>query len=457
MPDRDKTAGRLWRWLTIGAGLIAVLGVAAWLVLPRLLDSDAVRHEIEARLSEALDREVTIETLDVDADETAVTLGRVRIADPPALGDGALLEAERVRLDVGLDALRHGAIEGTLSATGVNVRVVRVGQTTNVHGLGRGKPKGDRKPIPLALAVELADSRVELVDRDAGETLTLDGVGLQAVVGADAGEREAGVNLQIAEASLDALTLREIAMQGQLENDGLSVSRVTARLGEQARIAGSGRLALGPAGKPADWSVTASLSDAAIDADLAPIAVMVYPPLAKLDDAIEQSPDTEWGRLSLEVTLRGTGLTWPALRPSLVGEGSISLADVLIPPDTLVGRLAATAGHESGALELRRGTATFSLADEWVALDRVEAEGDVVVPPLRGRVALDGRLDLEVDLMPLLKAYGGEAYERASKISSTIPIRIAGTVTDPDIQRPKASSVAKGLLGGLVNRVADPP
>lgn len=441
------------RWLTIGVGLIVVLGIAAWIVLPRLLDSDAVRREIEARLSEALDREVTIETLDVDADQAAVTLGGVRIADPPAFGDGALLEAERVRLDVGLDALRHGAIEGTLHASGVTVRVVRVGQTTNVHGLGRGKPKGDREPIPLALAVELSDSRVELVDRDAGETLTLDGVGLQAVVGADAGEREAGVNLQIAEASIDALTLREIAIQGQLEDDGLSVSRVTARLGDQARFAGSGRLALGPAGKRADWSVTASLSDAAIDADLVPIAVMVYPPLAKLGDAIEQSPDTEWGRLSLEVTLRGTGITWPALRPTLVGEGEISLADVLIPPDTLVGRLAVVAGHESGTLRLRRGTATFSLADEWVALERVQAEGDVVVPPVRGRVALDGRLDLEVDLMPLLKAYGGDAYERASKISSTLPVRVAGTVSDPDIQRPTAGSVAKGLLGGLLNRV----
>ena len=457
MPERDKTAGRLWRWLTVALGLVVVLGVVAWIVLPGLLDSDAVRREIEARLSEALDREVTIGTLDVDADETAVTLGGVRIADPPELGDGALLEAERVRLDVGLDALRHGAIEGTLSATGVTVRVVRVGKTTNVHGLGRGKPKGDRKPIPLALAVELSDSRVELVDRDAGETLTLDGVGLQAVVGADAGEREAGVNLQIAEATIDALTLRDIGMQGRFESDGLSVSRLTARLGDEARIGGSGRLALGPAGKPADWSVTVSLSDAAIDADLVPIAVMVYPPLAELDEAIEQSPDTEWGRLSLDATLRGTGLTWPALRPTLVGEGEIVLAEVLIPPETLVGRLAVVAGHESGTLTLQRGTAKFSLADEWVAMERVEAEGDVVVPPLRGRVALDGRLDLEVDLMPLLKAYGGEAYARASKISSTIPIRVAGTVSEPDIQRPKASSIARGLLGGLVNRVTDPP
>jgi|GEM_PF-1916483 len=450
--DREKTAGRLWAWLTAGLALLVVVGVAAWFVLPRLLDSDAVRREIEARLSEALNREVTIETLHVDADQTAVTLGGVTIADPPELGDGALLQAEEVRLDVGLDALRHGAIEGTLSAAGVVVRVVRVGKTTNVHGLGRGAPKGDRKPVPLALAVELSDSRVELVDRDADETLALDGVGLRAVIGADAGEREAGVSLQIDEASIDTLTLRDIALQGRFENDGLALSRLTARLGDQARLEGSGRVGLGAAGKPTDWTVSAALTDAAIDADLVPLAVMVYPPLAKLDQSVQRSPEAQWGRLSLDVTLSGTGMTWPALRPTLAGEGRIALADVLIVPDTLVGSLAIAVGHQTGTLKLQRGTAEFTLADEWISLRRVQAEGDVVVPPIVGRVALDGRLDLEVDLMPLLKAYGGEAYVRASKVSSKIPVRVVGTVKDPDIKRPKASSVARGLLGGLVNR-----
>ncbi len=430
-----------------------LIAVAIGLALPRVLDSDALRHEIEARLSAALNRTVTIERIEVDADEAAATLHGVSIADPEALGGGALLEARSLRMHVGLDALRHGAIEGDVEASGVVLRVVRAGGTTNLHGLGRPRSESTRKPVPMDLAVSLQDARVELVDQDTGQAATLAGVSVRAVVGAEAEQRRAGIDVGIGEVVFDDLRLRDVALRGRFEPDALAVTRLSASWGQHARIEGSGRVMLSAQGKPTRWEAKLAVAEAEIDDDLAPVAVRLFPALASWQQAVADAPETRWGRMSVSGSVSGVGIAWPAMRPSLVGEGSVTLLDVRIPAETLVARIARIAGHEGGPLVLSRASATVSLADQWVTLQRVTSEGELSVPPISGRVALDGRLDLNVDLMPLVEAYGGGVYARLRGVTSSIPVRVAGTVDDPEIKAPAATSIAKGLLGGLRHRV----
>ncbi|MEM6997036.1 MAG: hypothetical protein AAF721_41415, partial [Myxococcota bacterium] len=234
-------------------------------------------------------------------------------------------------------------------------------------------------------------------------------------------------------------------------------SRLAARLGRQARLEGSGRLALSEAKQPTKWEAELALTDAAIDADLVPIAVTVFPPIASLGKAVSEAPDTDWGALSLSLAVQGTGIVWPDARKTVVGEGTVALDHVRIPAESLLARIAAMAGHQRDGLTLEHGSATFRVADEWVSLARVQSEGALLVPPVTGRVAMDGRLDLDVDLMPLVQAYGGGAFAAVRGVTSTIPIRVVGTVDEPEIKRPGAGSLAKGLLGGLRHRVVGAP
>jgi hypothetical protein len=72
--------------------------------------------------------------------------------------------------------------------------------------------------------------------------------------------------------------------------------------------------------------------------------------------------------------------------------------------------------------------------------------------PVAGRVGFDGSLDLAVDLMPLVEAYGGGVYAAAAKVATSIPVRIGGTVRDPTLKAPTTKDVATSLLGGALRR-----
>jgi len=450
----SPSTSRRGRWLWWLVGLTVAVALTAVVVIPRLLGSDGLRHRVERRLSTALGREVTIERLEVESERSAVVLFGVRVADPPQFGGGALLVAQQMRLEVGIDALLDDAIEGTLTAHGVDVRVVRVDAQTNLHGLGRAST--DEDPIPLHLAVALTDCSVELVDRAFDDSVTLSHVDLEGVVGTAADDKRAGLSVKVAEVKFGEHAARDVAVHGQFTADGLMISRATAGLGQSARLVASGGIEL-VEGKPAEWSLDVTLEDAALRDDLVPVAAALYPPLAALEGHMAEAPDAEWGRLTLATHLVGHGLHWSKAKAGLAGRGELTLEGLRVPAETLLGRLAALAGHEGGPLTLGRASSTFTLAGGWITLGSVSAEGAVIVPPVTGRVALDGRLELEVDLMPLVAAYGGGVYAAARGVSSSIPVRVRGTVDKPEIKAPSARSIAKGLVGGAIHRLLRDP
>jgi hypothetical protein len=92
------------------------------------------------------------------------------------------------------------------------------------------------------------------------------------------------------------------------------------------------------------------------------------------------------------------------------------------------------------------------IGESWVTLEKVVNDGAEVLPPVKGRVGFRGTLDLEVDLMPLVRAYGGGVYATVARTTSSIPMRVEGTVQRPELAPPTPSAVAKGLLGGLMHR-----
>ena len=127
-----------------------------------------------------------------------------------------------------------------------------------------------------------------------------------------------------------------------------------------------------------------------------------------------------------------------------------------LPAEALLSRLVALAGDDENGVSLEHGAVTFSVHDGWIDLEKVELEQRAVAIPVTGRVSLAGNLDLRVDLLPLVKLVGGGAYASVSRIASSIPVRVRGTLEDPEIEPPTAGDVGTSLLGGLIRRHLEP-
>jgi hypothetical protein len=129
-----------------------------------------------------------------------------------------------------------------------------------------------------------------------------------------------------------------------------------------------------------------------------------------------------------------------------------------VPEGSLITLVAALGGRPPGPLRLSHASASFELADEWVQLGTMVSDGAAFDPHVRGRVALDGRLDLTVDLMPVVEAFGGGAYAQASRYTTSLPVRIEGTAQAPELKPPALEDVARGLVGAAIERaLTEPP
>lgn len=102
--------------------------------------------------------------------------------------------------------------------------------------------------------------------------------------------------------------------------------------------------------------------------------------------------------------------------------------------------------------------AVLNIKDGWLRAERLELrqlhQGRIesLLPKVEGRVSLKGDLDLSIDLMPFVKRFGGAAYSAMSRVSTTLPVRLTGTIHAPKLAPPRARDVATGLLGGAVRR-----
>ncbi len=434
-----------WRRIVVAALVLLALGGAFAVAAHVWLRSDDARVRLERVLSQALHREVTIAELDVEATRGAVELRGVVVANPEGWDGPPLLEAERVRFGVDLDDALEGRLDGDVSASGLSLRLAKRDGVTNVHGMiRRGEPSA--KPIDLALDLELEDAHVLLEDLDRGEQIELDGVELAVLLSNRAQVKDVALDMRVDALSVRGVGLRQIEIEAVGSDEAVVLRRVTARVGEHGRVDGSGALQLD---ERTTWASDLTATAVAIDDDLLPIVVAFYPPAAGVAAAPEGQTQ---GTLDARLHLEGAGTTWTAVEPSLSGTGAVTMHDVVLPEQSLAVTLAMLVGRQPGPWALGTTTIDVGIGEGWVTLQKVVNDGQEVLPPVTGRVGFRGALDLEVDLMPLVRAYGGGVYASVARTTSSIPMRVQGTVDKPDFEPPTASAVAKGLLGGLMHR-----
>ena len=138
----------------------------------------------------------------------------------------------------------------------------------------------------------------------------------------------------------------------------------------------------------------------------------------------------------------------------LEGRASVWLDDLVLPRETALVRIAAFLGRPPEPLAFESLEIDASLRGPWVRVEGLWSEGEPVPLPFDGRVALDGRLDLEVDVLPLLRVVP-RAHDWVRRYATAVPVRLEGTTQDPEIRPPSASAVTKALAGAFVERMFD--
>lgn len=423
------------RALRVGLSAIALFAVvvsalAVWSA------SDDARHRFEAVASEALDREVRVGALEVGWDR--LTLHDLRLSDP--WSEDPALRVERGEFEVRWSALWDGGLAGTLRADQFSLRVRKRGQTTNFHGIRR--PRSSKRPLDVMLM--LGGGEVAVHDEDRGESVSLVGVTLVGrVLRADAQpvvELDAHADVVTAH----GVSVVDVSVALGLDEDGVELGRLDARLGE-GRIAADARLSFGVASA---WSGRVEAKDVALRDELLPIVVAAFPGAA----GVTHTPEGRIvGSLSFVAEVEGAGLTPSSILPTLAGGLTVELEGVVLPPRTAVVRIAALLGRAPEPLALDPLRIEASLEGPWVRVDRIDSGGLPIALPFEGRVALDGRLDLDVDVLPLVRGLP-RAHGWARQYTRAVPVRLEGTTTNPVIRAPSAAAVARALAGAWAER-----
>lgn len=438
------------RALIWGAVALVLVGaLAVWLV-PRLLGTDTARHELEKILSEALDRPVTVESLEVTLDPPQLTLTGVEVGESEAFEDqGPMLRARALVFDLSMADVKERRIVGSVVARGVRLHVVRRDGALNLAGLGRKRDPDAKSTLDLRLDVALEGAEVAVEDFDHDERLDLEGVGLQALLSNRPDEKEARLQLTVAAVDVREIPLRNVMLHGRVTKDAWVVHRVRAEVGDSGVVEGSGRATLKSVDGGQPWHVDVEARDVRLEGPVADAVARAYPLVAAGAGTTDSGLA---GLLGASLKLDGRGLAWESVAPTLAGEVGLSLRDVTIPQEAMVLQLAALAGRKSGPLTIEEGSVDATIAEGWITLARARTGTGDLDPHLSGRVSLAGELDLKADLLPLVRMFGGGAYAGATRYTTSLPVRIGGTVRDPDLQAPAAADVAKGLAGGLLKR-----
>jgi hypothetical protein len=424
-------------------GLLLVFGAAAggawWWWRGR-----DVRHEIEIALSEALGREVRVTDYEVDP-RGHVTLTGVDIGNPDGWDGAPLMHAPKLDLDVAMGDLLDREIAGVLTAEGVELRIVREGGVTNLHGLLRPSTGGGAHEIDLHLDVAITGARVTIEDRDRQNTIVLEDVDVRVLVANREDASSASATVRVASIDLRGVPVTDVSMVVQAVGTDVAIDDLKATVGSKGTLTGSAKLLLA---EDRDWSVQLELVDVDLDADVRRVVAAVYPPLVS---TVEQTAAT--GRMGATLSLAGTGVHWAQVKPSLAGTGTLRLHDVVLPKGSLLLTLAGLIGRDvNEPWALGASTIEFGIGAGWVTLVKVTAEGVATSLPISGRVSLDGELDLSADLMPLVPLFGGGVYASVANVATSLPVRITGTVEAPKLAPPSVSDVGKSLLGGVIRR-----
>jgi len=428
------------RWLRRILIALVLLAVAALFGLPALLSSDYGRGQLEAGLSKALKREVTIESISIGFLFNSVAADGVRMSHPEGFPEGDTFKAASVELETSWRELIKGNLRGEMRGRQVELNVLQRGDSTTLDGLGGdGEPsEGDGEVPPLDISVLLTDCSVTYHDLDSDQKTSIVGLDIDARLQSENNSNRGSLSIRAPELRHDALVVKNVEILARAEPNALTLHTLKGTIGGAGDLNASAKLDLGATKA---WSAKVSATSVAIDSAIMPLVTTMYPFAAAAEGQLD-------GNLEASFDITGKGLTWEAARPTLAGKGEIKLANLQLSEQSLVGQLAALAGGKGDALSLNNTGAQFAISHEWLNFQRLSASGKEARYDMSGRVSMDGKLDLRMDLLPLVKLFDAGTYAEAQKYIDTLPVKIQGTTTAPRLRAPDANS----LLGNIAKK-----
>ncbi len=436
---------RILKWLFL---VVLLLVVIALVGLPLLANTERGRKELAGVLGDALGRKVEISGLSVGLFWSSVKVQGFSLANPPGYPEGSLLLAHELGLDIGLRTILKGKIEGSVKGTGFDIRILQKGDGSNMDGLAKKQAeRTDEGGGPdLHITVAIDNSALSIENLDTGEKLALQGVSLDLVLSNRDRQQDAAVKIKVGSIDRGAIRLRDLDIDAVKAGDRLALRSLTAKLAGAGTVAGKGSLETGGGNA---WSIEFDATAVRIDQEIMPVVASMFPPAASAGGQFA-------GILEGKFKLEGKGLAWEAAKPTLKGGGDLRLKEMALPDTSLLAQLAELAGRSKGGFSLNDAGATFTLGDGWLSFSRLSASGDGIRHDFEGRVSLDGRLELTMDLSPLAKRYGGGSYAKIAQTVKKIPVRIGGSTASPRLEPPKLEDLAKSIdPGSLVDKLKE--
>ncbi|MDI9612180.1 MAG: AsmA family protein [Acidobacteriota bacterium] len=177
MPANTRKPSRVLRWV-LAAAVLLVLIVAA---LPFLIDADRFRPQVEAKLSEALGRRVTIGAIRLSLLSGSLAVDDLAIGEDPAFGTTPFLTARSLKIGVEMRPLlfsRQVRITGiTLEQPAIRL-IGGPDGSWNFSGLGS---EGDTGPEQRAGEGEPTDLLIRKLEISAGRITVIKGEGKPSV------------------------------------------------------------------------------------------------------------------------------------------------------------------------------------------------------------------------------------------------------------------------------------
>jgi AsmA protein len=175
---------RLFKWVSLGLGVLVALVVLGVLVVVWLVDPNSFKSNIEAAVSERTGREFKL-TGDIELGFfpwLSLTTGEGRFGSTPAFGPEPLVSWKSAKLGVKLFPLLRGdVIADRIFLDGANLRLVRHADgSANWLGFGDAKPADpDAKPMQLNVdGLEIENSNLLFIDEGVPRRVEITGFGL---------------------------------------------------------------------------------------------------------------------------------------------------------------------------------------------------------------------------------------------------------------------------------------
>jgi len=248
----------------------------------------------------------------------------------------------------------------------------------------------------------------------------------------------------------EPVVVREIELALRAKGSAVVIDSARGRMAGGGLLTAKGEFDLGEAGA---WTARLDAERVSLDGSLVPVVATFWPFASSAGGHLQ-------GLVTAGVDLKGKGVTWESVKPSMTGSGEIRLTQLQLPRESVLGQVAHFFDQGGAAgLGLNDAGAQFSIDQGWVSFNRLSASGEKARYDLAGRVSLEGKLDLRIDLLPIAKAFGESTYRDIAKHMDELIVNVRGTTTKPSLAMPDMEAllkkVAEDALSNEIKKALD--